>query len=457
VVCIGLLLLPAVLAAGDPAPWRQDAKARPGGDDVAEWKRLRAALKPGDVPGRLEMADWARRLGLHEGAESLYLEVLKLDSSNVPAHRGLGHVYVEGHWITTESAQAAERALLEAMLRKAGLVRYGPGWETSDGVRQRQDGRVYVDGQWRRPDLARAARGEVRIDGEWVGPREALCIATRKRLAVVARKDFSVDLGKHVIVASTLPEKEHRMMLQALDAAVEDLLALLQAANRATPWPLPVRAIVLRERDQLLSFEAWIPFLPKKVPVWFRPDDDGYGLRLFYDNLRRPVLVVHVDPSLPESSRVPAIRGLLVYGLTRLTLGELTQTELPPYWIAEGLAVMTEAMRAPGVHVSSVGARPPKVEPASPFDDLKSLKAFLVKRGPIPLEKLVNLLAEDSGQEHVAEAVAFLTFLTGHYPRATAVCLAPPVREGDQVRRLQEAAGKPLKEIEAEFFDWVKK
>jgi len=438
-----------------PTPRSQDAGARPGDDEVAEWKRLRAALKPGDVPGRLELAAWARRLGLQAEAHSLYLEVLKLDASNVPAHRSLGHVFVDGRWADSKSAQAAERALLEAMLRKAGLVRYGAGWETSEGTRQRRKGLVYQDGQWRRPDLARAARGEVRIDGEWVSAREALAIATRKRLGLIAQEAFSVELGKHVIVASTLSREEHLGILQALDAAVEDLLALLRAAGRATPWPLPVRAVLLRKPDQLASFEAWIPFRPKKVPVWFRPDDDGHGLRLFHDYERRPVLVVHVDPSLPASSLVPTARGFFVYGLTRLTIEALTQKELPPYWIAEGLAVMTEVTRAPGVHVSSVGGLPPKVEASAPFDELKSLKAFLRKHGPTPLETLVNLLPEEAEKKHVAEAVAFLTFLTGHYPGAATACLARPLKEGDQVRRLQAVSGKPLKQMEEEFRRWV--
>lgn len=70
-----------------------------------------------DVPALLELATWARTHGLERRARDVYRRVLILDPDNESAHRGLGHVKVEGRWLTETEAKLA-----------AGYVRVGGVW-----------------------------------------------------------------------------------------------------------------------------------------------------------------------------------------------------------------------------------------------------------------------------------------------------------------------------------------
>ena len=416
------------------------------------FKERRAALPAGDVKGRLDLARWGMERGLRSLALVIYREVLDLDASSARAHRALGHVYLAGRWMTTAAAREAEVAVLRNRLEQAGLVRFGNGWETREGARKRRAGYEFVDGRWRTRDLSRAARGMVKMDGKWIGPAKALAVATRKRLQNLTGRAYLVHLGKNVLYASAQEEASHREMSLSLDRAVEDLLALLGAAGRASPWNPPVRTVFLKERSHLEALLAWLPTGEAGKPVWGRPGKEGTGLRLFRDNEGRPILVVFLDGDTPPE----AARCLLVYGLIRLAIITLSGVEKTPYWISEGLAVTCEVTRAPGYCASCAGNVPPAVEKAPMFADMKAVKAYLNKADVSPLGTLLTLTPDRAEHKHLVQAVALLTFLTGTYPGAAAACLRPPFQDGDQAGRLETVAQKPLAQIEAEFRNWLR-
>ena len=448
---IGILLLSCLFLAlfaraSSPVFAQQQNNA------VQVFKERRVALQTGDVRGRLDLARWGMDRGLRIQALEVYREVLDLDASNTLAHRALGHVFLAGHWLTTAAAREAEVAVLRSRLERAGLVRFGGGWETREGARKRKAGYEFVDGRWRTRDMSRAARGMVKMDGKWVGPAEALAEATRKRLKHLTGRAFIVHQGKNVIYASTQEEASHQEMALSLDRAVEDLLALLGVAGRASPWTPPVRTIYLKERVHLEALLAWLPTGAASKPIWGRPGKDGTGLRLFRDNEGRPILVVFLDANAtPEAARC-----LLVYGLVRLAVVALSGVEKTPYWISEGLAVTCEVTRAPGYCSSCAGNVPPAVEKAPMFATMKAVKAYLKEAGVSPLMTLLTLTPDRAEKRHLVQAVAFLTFLTGTYPGAAAACLRPPYKDGDQAGRLETVAQKPLEKIEVEFRDWLK-
>ncbi|MBN2489235.1 MAG: hypothetical protein JXQ29_00095 [Planctomycetes bacterium] len=416
-------------------------------EDRAVFERRRAALAAGDLEGQLELAEWGLARGLRPEARALFRDVLAQDPESARAHRGLGHVFLDGRWSTSAEARAAERALLEAALSKAGLVRFGAEWETAEGARERRAGKVFVDGAWRSPDLARAARGEVKLDGEWIDATRALAAVTGTRLTRLTAEPFGVRVGRHVMVASAGDEAARAALVDAMDGAVKDLLALGGMEEGVLPWELPVRVLWVAKRAELEPIGQWLPFRADRVEVWFRPEPDGTGLRLIRDNEGRPVLVVFAGDD--EAAAAAAARCLAVYGITRLAVSALADSPQPPCWIAEGLAASAGMKHAPGGHVSIAGDRPPRVEPAEPFLDLAGLKGYLAREGLIPLAELLALSSATAGTKEVAQAVVFLHHLAESHPRAVAACLKPPASSDAQAGRLEAATGKTIAELEA--------
>jgi len=102
---------------------------------VSRFEARRAALRPGDVKARLELADYCRDHGMRGRERALLVEILEVDESNASARARLGYVKTEtgwateaevmrakglvlreGRWVTPAEARESERLQLEAML-----------------------------------------------------------------------------------------------------------------------------------------------------------------------------------------------------------------------------------------------------------------------------------------------------------------------------------------------------
>jgi len=65
-----------------------------------------------DTTGWLALGQWADRAGLTTQARDAFERVLTLDPENAVAHRAMGHVRVEGHWLTHDEAMLAKGFVL---------------------------------------------------------------------------------------------------------------------------------------------------------------------------------------------------------------------------------------------------------------------------------------------------------------------------------------------------------
>ncbi len=86
----------------------------PGETPLVAYRQRAADLAPGDAAGWLALGQWARERGLDEQAGAAFESALAADPGNVAAHRALGHVQLDGEWMTREqSLQARGYVLLE--------------------------------------------------------------------------------------------------------------------------------------------------------------------------------------------------------------------------------------------------------------------------------------------------------------------------------------------------------
>jgi hypothetical protein len=71
---------------------------------LARYEAERAS-KPASIAGHLAMAEWCRRHQLHDQARGHLWAALRLDPQHAGAHTALGHVQVDGRWLTPAELQ----------------------------------------------------------------------------------------------------------------------------------------------------------------------------------------------------------------------------------------------------------------------------------------------------------------------------------------------------------------
>ena len=160
------------------------------------YEKMAANIEKNDVDGHLTLAVWCLNNGLKTKAIRHLKRVLKIDPSNVKAHKLLGHVYFKGKWMTPKEKKKLVQKLEEERRKKLGLVKYKGKWVTKAEMAKMKAGFVKVGDQWYSPedakkiksgyirhpetgewikkeDLPKAQQGMFLVEGKWVSTQEA--------------------------------------------------------------------------------------------------------------------------------------------------------------------------------------------------------------------------------------------------------------------------------------------
>ena len=97
------------------------AKIEPAPSPVQSYEARRKKLAPGDVAGRMELADYCRDHGMHGHERELLLEVIELGPDHAAARERLGYVRGAHGWIERDE-----------QLRAQGLVEHEGRWLTRE-------------------------------------------------------------------------------------------------------------------------------------------------------------------------------------------------------------------------------------------------------------------------------------------------------------------------------------
>lgn len=439
----------------------RDARA----DDLAEFRTRRSALAAKDVAGRLDLADWClataragRRVdgrSFRERAAALFTEALALAPQNARAHRGLGHVFIDGKWEDSAAARADEARRLRRRFAAAGLVTFAHGWETKEGAERRRAGLVYAAGMWRTPEQARAANGYARIDGKWVEPRRALSIATGRRLTQLVGQKYDAVLHRHVIWVAPASKASLVEQGTAVNKAVDDLLALTGRAGAASPFPWPARVVVLGAAYDVSVFEREYDYQLNMAPAWGRPAKDGTGIRAVRDRSGRWLITVHLQKPSTDGADV---RALAVHGVVRAALdGSHARA---PFWLTAGLAGSVQAIRAAGHVVTTDADGRCAVTESKALASSKALRAALTaarakNEAACSLQRLISLRHDDATTDDRLLAVAFVMWMTGHHPGTVGRAISERIEVAGGRTTLERIAGKPLADLQSAFDGWV--
>ncbi|MBI4863343.1 MAG: hypothetical protein HY815_24215 [Candidatus Riflebacteria bacterium] len=168
--------------------YRRDlvAAIRRGSTPLEEYEKARAALTPQDVSGHYTLGLYCERMGLVAQAATEFREVVALQKDHTEARRKLGHVFVNGCWITvaedmrrkgyvkvndkwlSPQEMAARQQQLKERLRRQGAAR--PGARTAPTRSRSGAGAVQRPGELQRA-LEQQLQGLSTLDLETIRAR----------------------------------------------------------------------------------------------------------------------------------------------------------------------------------------------------------------------------------------------------------------------------------------------
>ena len=115
------------------------------------YKERAARLEANDATGWLELAQWADGERLDRPSRHAYEQVLRADPGNVAANQALGHVSVDGRWLTADEAYEAR-----------GYVRFQNRWVRPEERDAALRERVLEDARESAREARLAAEAEVK-------------------------------------------------------------------------------------------------------------------------------------------------------------------------------------------------------------------------------------------------------------------------------------------------------
>ena len=151
-------------------PMSQVTHITGGGNELSEFRARAARISAGDAAAWVALGAWAREQGLFTQARESFERALSADRNNVDAHLALGHVNLDGRWLTSDDAYRAR------------------GYEQFEGRWVRPDERRAITDERARESARRAeqAESEARLREAEARARTAEADARRAELEAQA-------------------------------------------------------------------------------------------------------------------------------------------------------------------------------------------------------------------------------------------------------------------------------
>jgi hypothetical protein len=298
----------------------------------AELERLRAALQPGDVEGRLELAAHCRKHGFVKEWKRLMEEVVLLDPMNEVANTALGRILHDGRWMTEEERDELESRQEEARMRAQGLVLHEGRWVTPEERTNREKGLILKDGRWMTEEEARLAEGYVRYQQRWVKRDQLEALRQRDELAKATGIALDVVGSPRFAVFTDLGEEKARSLVDTLERACDIFYELFPMEQEL--WQKPLIVLLFEEQGDYARYVQYFGEENRQGRSWIELNKKSHG---FY-HWMPPASVDLVEGRQEEtlvSSSVHKVAHVL------LNLFHFKYNYLPA-WLDEGFAVEFE-------------------------------------------------------------------------------------------------------------------
>jgi hypothetical protein len=125
-----------------------------GASELAQYRERAARIAPGDAEAWVELGRWAQGRGLGTLSRQAFAQALDAAPANTDAHMALGHVLLDGRWVTEDEA-----------FRARGYVYFEGGWvrpEEREDILAERAAAAESERQWAAAEAARA-EAEARV------------------------------------------------------------------------------------------------------------------------------------------------------------------------------------------------------------------------------------------------------------------------------------------------------
>ena len=213
-----------------------------------------------DAKALWSLYTWGRKQGFGDELVPVLERVVEVAPKHKKARLALGHVKVEGVWMTPEAKAAKEKAAHEAAMRAKGLILYEGTWVTPQEKEAREKGLLKDGNDWVTEAEWHKRRGEQLVDGVWIQLGKAEGRAWADQAKKGARLPLKYRWSPHFdIVYDVGPDMAGRIA-----KAAESAWAVVRATLRPEGDDLPedevdarMRLILLNKLPAYVRFSTW--------------------------------------------------------------------------------------------------------------------------------------------------------------------------------------------------------
>lgn len=416
-----------------------------------------------DVAKLWSLHDWCRGAGFKDELKPLLEQIVRQKPDDAKARKALGHVKVDGRWMSPEEKQVLEEAQHAAAMRAKGLVPHEGRWVTPQEKEALEKGLVKDGEEWITPEEQHRRRGERLVDGAWVrvGEAEAKAYAADAsngaRVTLVPRWGPRFDVlaevdGPVAEQASLALEKAFGALRRALSPAPEDLPD--DVANR-------VRVVLFKKAPAYAKFAEWYAArneIEQRAPGWGRSVQRQPA---FWWVDPEPTVALYQFPNTEKMLLSGAVHGA---GLVLLTQYRMNY-RFPTPWLREGFAYFLE-MESLGYSLTFTlgrggGTNQGGSDTAPPWADSarwkEALKAAVAGGQDPPLKRMSGMQPEQMGYPELVKAWSVVDYLVKRKAGGfkAFVDAAKADRDAPEEDALTKAVGLNFRQLDEAWRTWV--
>ena len=220
----------------------------------------RTRTAPEDAKALWALYKWGKKQGFSDELKPLLERVIVVDPKHRKAREALGHIKVEGTWMTPEAKAKRVAEAHEAEMRAKGLVPFEGGWVTPEEKRAREEGLRKDGDDWVTEEEWHKRRGEQLVDGKWVQLGKAEGAAWTQVAKKGARLPLRYLWSAHYDVVHDVPPEMAKKIATAAEAAWALTRTTLRPEGQDLPdddVPARLRLVLLNKLPAYVRFSTW--------------------------------------------------------------------------------------------------------------------------------------------------------------------------------------------------------
>jgi hypothetical protein len=417
----------------------------------------------GDAARLWAVHDWAKQAGFKAELREILERIVQAAPQDARARKALGHVKVDGRWMTPDEQAAHEAAAHEAAMRAKGLVPYEGGWVTPEEKAAREKGLKRDGDEWITEEEWHRRRGETLVDGAWVRVGEAEGKAYADEASKAARVTLAHLWTPHFDVCHELDAALGERIGQGLEKAYAEARRVLRPEGDDLPETLAERqrVVLFKKAPAYARFAEWLGQRLKieaQQPGWARAIQRQPAFWWVQDE---PTVSVYQFPNIDKTVVSNAVHNAALVLLTRYRMN----FRFPSPWLREGFAYHLE-MAALGYTLTFTlgrggGTNQGGTDTAPPWADSEKWKQALagaVAAGTDPpLKRLAAMQPEELGYAELVKSwsvVDYLVRLDAAKFKAF-VDGAKAARDEPEEEALTAAFGLGYRQLDEKWRAWV--